>query len=279
MRLFIALLKPLSFLPAIAMMYVIFTFSGQDAQTSAALSYKVSYKIVEVADEILDAGLEDWEKDSLANRFHNVTRKLAHMGEYFALAISVAFPLYVYGLRGIALVLAAGLFCVAFACTDEYHQSFVAGRGPQAKDVGIDSIGILAGILLVRIIGWTGRMTIFRPLRKAARHERSRNPDSPAPQQGCVSEQGYGPQPGSPGAQRDYVPQPGYPAAQQEYIPTSSQGTRDSARGHHAGPQQPPSLSRRERRRQEKELQKSLPPSDRLSDDLRPGRVFRRFRK
>ena len=35
------ILKPLSFLPAIIMMYVIFNFSAQDGADSAALSHKM----------------------------------------------------------------------------------------------------------------------------------------------------------------------------------------------------------------------------------------------
>ena len=92
---------------------------------------------------------------------------------YFLLAISVSFPLYVYGLRGIPLMLVAGGFCIAFACGDEYHQSLVEGRGPSKQDVMIDSIGIVAGVILVRIVGFIGRMTIFKPLskkRKAAKN-------------------------------------------------------------------------------------------------------------
>ena len=104
--------------------------------------------------------------DSWAQRIHGVTRKLAHMTEYFALAIAVSFPLYVYGVHGILLMLLAGMICVGFAAGDEYHQSFISGRSPSVRDVGIDSFGIFWGIILVRIIGWTGRKTIFRPRKK-----------------------------------------------------------------------------------------------------------------
>lgn len=164
-------LKPLSFLPALCLMYMIFSFSAQDGATSSQLSYKVSYKVVEVGGKVLGADFQPWEIDTLANRFHGVIRKLAHMTEYFALAIAVSFPLYVYGLHGILLMLAAGFICVAFACGDEYHQSFVAGRSPGVRDVLIDSFGVFWGIILVRIIGWTGRKTIFRPARKKKRGE------------------------------------------------------------------------------------------------------------
>lgn len=169
------LLRPLSFLPAMVMMYLIFSFSAQDGETSAQLSYKVSYKLVEIGAEILDADFEPWEIENLAVRFQGPIRKVAHMAEYCALAVCVSFPLYVYGLRGIWLMLVAGFICVGFACTDEYHQAFVDGRGPSKKDVLIDSFGVFAGIILVRIIGWIGCKTIFRPF------NRKKHKQEPAP--------------------------------------------------------------------------------------------------
>ena len=156
-------LKPFSFVPALLIMYMIYSFSAQNAEQSSQMSYRVSYTIVKTADRLFDAGLEEWQIQDYAVRYHNVTRKIAHMCEYFALAVAVAFPLYVYGLHGIWLMILVGIICVGFACTDEYHQSYVAGRGPSIKDVAIDSFGIFWGIILVRIIGWTGRHTIFRP--------------------------------------------------------------------------------------------------------------------
>jgi len=161
-----ALLKPLSFLPAICMMCLIYYLSGQDGETSAGLSMKVSIKIVELASHIFQEPLSTEQVLLYAELIHFLIRKCAHVGIYFLLAVSVSFPLYVYGLRGFPLMLIAGGFCVAFACGDEYHQSLVAGRGPSKRDVMIDSIGIFAGVILVRMIGFIGRMTIFRPLCK-----------------------------------------------------------------------------------------------------------------
>lgn len=159
-------LKPLSFLPAILLMYMIFTFSSQTGDVSSQLSLKVSRKIIQAGDYVFDAGLEDWQVQEYAQKINFITRKLAHMSEYFALALAVSFPLYVYGMHGILLMLVAGIICVGFACGDEFHQSLVAGRSPAVRDVAIDSFGVFWGIILVRIIGWTGRKTIFRPIKK-----------------------------------------------------------------------------------------------------------------
>lgn len=157
-------LKPMSFVPAIVMMYAIFIFSAQEAQQSSQLSYEVGVKVLTVANETLDRGWTAERIDRMSRNGQFYIRKAAHFTEYFLLAVSVAFPLYVYGVRGLWLVVTAGTFCIAYACLDEYHQSFVAGRAPSKRDVLIDSCGVMLGVIVTRIVGWTGRMTIFRPL-------------------------------------------------------------------------------------------------------------------
>lgn len=159
-----SMLKPLSFIPALCMMYLIFYLSGQDGVTSADLSLKVSIKVVELASKIFDHPLSPEQILQYADLIHFLIRKCAHVTLYFLLAVSVSLPLYVYGLRGIPLMLVAGAFCVAFACGDEFHQSLVEGRGPSKRDVLIDSAGVFAGVIVVRIVGFVGRVTIFRPL-------------------------------------------------------------------------------------------------------------------
>lgn len=163
MKILITLLKPFSFAPAILMMCVIYSFSAQTGDVSGALSYKISYQIVETKNEILASGksLEQLSQEASGIEFY--VRKAAHMTEYCLLAISISFPLYVYGVRGIWLMLLAGFVCVGFAGLDEYHQSFVEARGPSVRDVGIDSCGAMIGILLVQAFCWS---TLHTPNRK-----------------------------------------------------------------------------------------------------------------
>ena len=75
-------------------------------------------------------------------------RKAAHMTVYCMLGISVmltmfTFPPAIWKKAGLTL-----LICAAYAGSDEFHQSFVAGRGPSLQDVCIDSLGAAAGILI-----------------------------------------------------------------------------------------------------------------------------------
>lgn len=168
----IFLLKPLSFLPAVLMMYLIFTFSSQPGEVSGNLSYKASRQIVTIGAKLTNKDLSEQEIEAYIDKIHTPVRKLAHMTEYFCLAVAISFPFYVYGLRGFPLILVAGLICFGFACADEYHQSFVAGRGPSKRDVAIDCVGALLGIIAVRIVCWiallgnTGRRSKQRKQRR-----------------------------------------------------------------------------------------------------------------
>lgn len=171
MKIIITLLKPLSFLPAILMMYLIFAFSSQTGEVSGELSYKISYKIVEIKSEVLHEGKDYGQLCYEADEIHYYVRKAAHMTEYFLLAVAVSFPLYVYRIRGFMLFLLAGIICVGFAGLDEYHQSFVAGRGPSIQDVCIDSFGALIGILLVQLFCWS---TLHSPGSSSKKRKRTK---------------------------------------------------------------------------------------------------------
>ncbi|MCR5657022.1 MAG: VanZ family protein [Butyrivibrio sp.] len=157
-------LKPMSFIPAIVMMCIIFSFSEQEGDQSSQLSYTVGVEVLSVTNNVLDKGWTRQHIEELSSHYQFYIRKAAHFTEYMILAFTVAFPLYVYGLRGFPLVIIAGMICVGYACFDEYHQSLVAGRLASRKDVAIDSSGSIVGIIIMRIVGWTGRMTIFKPL-------------------------------------------------------------------------------------------------------------------
>jgi VanZ family protein len=69
-----------------------------------------------------------------------VLRKLAHMTEYAILAVLLARATGAYTL--------AFVLTVAYAGTDEFHQTFVRGRHGSSIDVGIDAVGALAGLAL-----------------------------------------------------------------------------------------------------------------------------------
>lgn len=77
-------------------------------------------------------------------------RKTAHVLEYAVLAALIwrAFR-GSFGLKGPVLALLCFSAAALYAASDEWHQSFVPGRGPSAVDVLIDSTGALAACLIL----------------------------------------------------------------------------------------------------------------------------------
>jgi VanZ family protein len=76
----------------------------------------------------------------------HIGRKGVHMAEY-----GLLFVLWYRALRWTAPG-AAALITIAYASTDEFHQTFVHGRVGTPVDVLIDSAGVLIAYLVVRAV-------------------------------------------------------------------------------------------------------------------------------
>ena len=124
-------------------MILIFAFSSFQGDESALQSGRIVRFVLGIVrmffgegavQVLVDAGIEFY------------IRKTAHFTEYAVLAFLTARAMRLNGFRYWAV--AAPLFSALYASTDEFHQSFVPGRGMELRDVGIDSCGAISGVLL-----------------------------------------------------------------------------------------------------------------------------------
>ena len=76
-----------------------------------------------------------------------ILRKLAHATEYALLTLAWAWALRPATRLSVPL---AALIALIYAATDEYHQSFVAGRTGTAADVVVDALGVGIALALLR---------------------------------------------------------------------------------------------------------------------------------
>lgn len=88
----------------------------------------------------LSSGLGAWDL---------VLRKLAHMFMFGVLATLLWQALRQHGVRFAAALMLGGVLALAYAASDEYHQSFVPGRSGTIHDVGFDLAGILIAAALI----------------------------------------------------------------------------------------------------------------------------------
>jgi VanZ family protein len=129
----------------IAWMGVIFMFSHQPATQSSKISSSVTEKVLQVIEHIAPNASDEVEW------WHGFIRKNAHFFIYLVLGCLLVKPLKCQGVKKPLLV--AFIISVLYAVSDETHQLFIEGRSGQIRDVLIDSMGALTGLILYKFGG------------------------------------------------------------------------------------------------------------------------------
>jgi VanZ family protein len=92
------------------------------------------------------------EGSSNAHNAGGILRKVGHFTEFCCLGLSLSWLFRMklsHNWQHIFLPLLAG---VAVASADETIQIFVPDRGPALKDVGIDTLGVILGIVIISLV-------------------------------------------------------------------------------------------------------------------------------
>lgn len=128
---------------SIVVMLSIFWFSHQDGRESARQSTYVKKQVNKVIGKKV--------------RFN--VRKNAHFFIYMALGMSLLLSREKTGKREILEVVG---FIILYAISDEYHQSFVPGREASFRDVSIDTLGGISGVLAVKMMFYTKNIEFYK---------------------------------------------------------------------------------------------------------------------
>ena len=137
-------------------MGLIFYMSSNTGDDSGGVSGDIVKYVISTFDKITNASQETvkyHESREFMDKANYYFRKTCHFGEYMILSILLL--CFVISLDKFILIkcsLYSLLISILYACTDEFHQMFVPGRGGNIKDVIIDSCGALFGIIFVHLI-------------------------------------------------------------------------------------------------------------------------------
>lgn len=144
--------------------FAIFNFSSQDGQTSSGLSRKVARKIVDIFP--YTKNLSEKTKNKIVEKSQPIIRKGAHFSIYMLVGIFIMSFISTYKLHlkyKFSISILVGLL---YAISDEIHQGFTPGRTPSPIDVGIDTCGVMFGIVLVLIA-----ISVYKALTEKKNHE------------------------------------------------------------------------------------------------------------
>lgn len=110
----------------------------------------------------VSGAISQWARDLLAALFgsgnenpdagHGLLRKLAHFTEFACLGMLLHWLFCMLREKLWEHLVFPALAGIAVAAVDETIQCFVPLRGPALKDVGIDTLGVTAGIVIISLI-------------------------------------------------------------------------------------------------------------------------------
>ena len=141
-------------------MAVIFLFSSQNAADSSALSGGITEWLTKLIHKEFHIFSPSYQQEVLG-RVSFFIRKTAHFTEYAILGFLFSGWLNsMVNLKGAPIKrnIIVWILGTLYAVSDEIHQNFSDGRAPRCFDVCIDSVGVIAGILIFflvcRILLW-----------------------------------------------------------------------------------------------------------------------------
>lgn len=142
--------KIVSIIVVLIWMSVIFSFSNQQGEGSGNTSRRISEVIVRIID--VQNRYTSFEKDNLIETVEPILRKIAHLTTYAIGGIAIANCVWQFCSKEKRAIGISTCIGVLYAISDEVHQLMIDGRNGNIKDVIIDSIGILIGIMIFLLI-------------------------------------------------------------------------------------------------------------------------------
>lgn len=140
--------KIISIILVILWMIIVFWFSSQIGDDSQVTSGNTIRKII----TFINNNIDKLKLEEIIETLQPFTRKLAHFTLYTLGGILIFNMFSSFKLKNKEKIYFSILSGAVYAITDEVHQLFVPGRSGMIKDVFIDSLGIITGVIICLII-------------------------------------------------------------------------------------------------------------------------------
>ena len=154
--------KSIIFIIFIFWFVAVYMFSNQTGAESGKVSEKVTKKLLQTKDalEIVEDTYKETNEIVIrgvqtnpitkkrVDKWEVPVRKLAHYGLFlcggFIIYILIHFG---FSIQKNSLIISI-FMGLLIACSDEFHQLYTLNRTPKLLDVGIDTVGVITGVLI-----------------------------------------------------------------------------------------------------------------------------------
>ena len=132
-------------------MCIVFKFLSQPSTESSQLSGEITKAILNFFNVLEGKTIEQ------QSQIETIVRKLAHYFIYTIGGILIFLHMDSYKIHINKKVLVSQIIGTIYAATDEFHQLFVPGRSGEVRDVCLDSLGVITGIAIIKLLKRKGK--------------------------------------------------------------------------------------------------------------------------
>lgn len=122
------------------------------SKQNESLSQTESGNTEKGTETIKENNAQNQNEEQLIEKLNKPLRKCMHATEYLILSILILNWLRNYDIKKWKAIVVSVITSLLYACTDEFHQLFVAGRTSQFTDVLIDTSGAIIGAIIFSIL-------------------------------------------------------------------------------------------------------------------------------
>ena len=133
--------------------------TSQTGESSNNTSFFVTKKIVNKTQGVIDNNVNNSDNSVIIRndsefikKLNIYIRKFAHGLEFFVLALLIFLTLKSFNIKSREVIIYTLFIVLLYAVIDEYRQLYIPGRNSNVRDVVIDFIGGIGGVIISQFI-------------------------------------------------------------------------------------------------------------------------------
>ena len=132
--------------------------TSQSGMVSNNTSVSITEKLVNKIQDIFNVNKESnsyINSSESIRKLNKFIRKFAHGFEFLVLALIISFLLQSFNIKNREVIIYTLFIILLYAVIDEFRQIYIPGRNSNVKDVVIDFIGGIGGVIISRVVIFT----------------------------------------------------------------------------------------------------------------------------
>ena len=138
------------FLGILIVIWMAIIFSAQEAVKSGKTSKGTVRTIMDILPFTREIDMN--QKEDIVEMLQPIVRKLAHFSIYTLGGVLIYCFADTFEIKNKFRIMYSILAGFIYSITDELHQYFVPGRSCEIRDICIDTLGIITGVIIVLVI-------------------------------------------------------------------------------------------------------------------------------